>query len=39
MLGRARLDALIGVLGELEALHPDLTCASAAQPARVTAGA
>jgi DNA-binding MarR family transcriptional regulator len=39
MLGRERLDALIGVLGELEALHPDFTSASAAHPPRVAAGA
>ena len=37
-LGRERLDALIGVLGELEALHPDLHVPFAAAPAHAAAG-
>jgi len=38
-LGRERLGTLIGVLGELEALHPDFTIESTAPPARAAAGA
>jgi DNA-binding MarR family transcriptional regulator len=35
-LGRDRLDALIGVLGEIEALHPDVTAAIARESAHAT---